>query len=98
MFLKMYGVEVDHNAIIIILTMTLSLSVAGPAVPNASVIGILTITSTFGVPNDIAGLLFCIATVCDRIVTCFNVTGDVASAVVLSRLENSTDEKIYFRE
>ena len=96
MFLKMYGVEVDHNAIIIILTMTLSLSVAGPAVPNASVIGILTITSTFGVPNDIAGLLFCIATVCDRIVTCFNVTGDVASAVVLSRLENSTDEKIYF--
>ena len=98
MFLKMYGVEVDHNAIIIILTMTLSLSVAGPAVPNASVIGILTITSTFGVPNDIAGLLFCIATVCERIVTCFNVTGDVASAVVLSRLENSTDEKIYFAD
>ena len=96
MFLKMYGVEIDLNAIMIILTMTLSLSVAGPAVPNASVIGILTVTSTFGVPNDIAGLLFCIATVCDRIVTCFNVTGDVASAVVLSRLENSTDEKIYF--
>ena len=96
MFLKMYDVEVDFNAIIIILTMTLSLSVAGPAVPNASVIGILTITSTFGVPNDIAGLLFCISTVCERIVTCFNVTGDVASAVVLSRLENSTDEKIYF--
>ena len=96
MFLKMYDVEVDLNAIIIILTMTLSLSVAGPAVPNASVIGILTITSTFGVPNDIAGLLFCISTVCERIVTCFNVTGDVASAVVLSRLENSTDEKIYF--
>ncbi|MBR1806687.1 MAG: dicarboxylate/amino acid:cation symporter [Selenomonadaceae bacterium] len=96
MFLKMYDVEVDFNAIIIILTMTLSLSVAGPAVPNASVIGILTITSTFGVPNDIAGLLFCISTICDRVVTCFNVTGDVASAVVLSRLENSTDEKIYF--
>lgn len=98
MFLKMYGVEIDLNAIIIILTMTLSLSVAGPAVPNASVIGILTVTSTFGVPTDIAGLLFCIATVCDRIVTCFNVTGDVASAVMLSRLENSTDEKIYFAD
>ena len=96
MFLRMYNVEIDHNAIILILTMTLSLSVAGPAVPNASVIGILTITSTFGVPNDIAGLLFCIATVCDRIVTCFNVTGDVAAALILARLENSTDEKIYF--
>ena len=98
MFLKMYGVEVDHNAIIIILTMTLSLSVAGPAVPNASVIGILTITSTFGVPNDIAGLLFCIATVCERIVTCFNVTGDVAAAVTLARLEKLADEKIYFAD
>ncbi len=98
MFLKMYDVEIDLNAIIIILTMTLSLSVAGPAVPNASVIGILTITSTFGVPNDIAGLLFCIATVCERIVTCFNVTGDVAAAVTLARLENLTDEKIYFAD
>ncbi|MBR3747985.1 MAG: dicarboxylate/amino acid:cation symporter [Selenomonadaceae bacterium] len=98
MFLKMYGVQIDFNAIVIILTMTLSLSVAGPAVPNASVIGILTVTSTFGVPNNIAGLLFCIAAICDRIVTCFNVTGDVASAVMLSRLENLTDEKVYFKD
>lgn len=98
MFLKMYGVEVDHNALIIIFTMTLSLSIGAPAVPNASVICILTITSIFGVPNDIAGLLFCIATICDRICTCFNVTGDVAATVTLARTENLTDDKIYFRD
>ena len=96
MFLKMYGVEVDRNALMIIFTMTLSLSIGAPAVPNSSVICILTVTSTFGVPNDIAGLLFCIATFCDRIATCLNVTGDVASTMTLARTENLLDEKIYF--
>ena len=95
MFLKMYGVEVDNNALIIIFTMTLSLAIGAPAVPNSSVICILTVTSTFGVPNDIAGLLFCIATICDRIATCLNVTGDVASTMTLARTENLLDEKIY---
>jgi len=96
MFLKMYGVEVDMHAIIIICVMTVSLSVGAPAVPNVAVICILTITATFGVPADIAGLLFCIGTVCERVVTCLNVTGDVAASAVLARTENLLDEKIYF--
>ena len=96
MFIKMYGVDVDLDAITIILAMTVSLSIAGPAVPNAAVIGIITITSIFGVPNDIAGILFCINTFCDRIVTCFNVIGDVAASTSLARTENLLDEKIYF--
>ena len=96
MFLKMYGVEVDMHAIIIICAMTVSLSVGAPAVPNAAVICILTITATFGVPADIAGLLFCIGTVCERVVTCLNVTGDVAASTVLARTENLLDDKIYF--
>lgn len=96
LFLKMYGVDVDLNALLIIFTMTLSLSIGAPAVPNASVICIISITSMFGVPSDIASILFCIDTVCDRIVTCFNVTGDVAATMALARTENLTDEKIYF--
>ncbi|MBQ6131831.1 MAG: dicarboxylate/amino acid:cation symporter [Selenomonadaceae bacterium] len=96
MFLKMYGVEINLNALIIIFTMTVSLSVGTPAVPNAAVICILSIVATFGVPSEIAGLLFCIGTVCERIVTCLNVTGDVAATTALARTENLFDEKIYF--
>lgn len=95
MFLKMYGVEVDLNALITIFAMTLSLSIGAPAVPNASVICIITITSMFGLPADIAGILFCISTLCDRIITVFNVTGDVAANVVLARTKTLLDEKIY---
>lgn len=98
MFLKMYGVDVDIHAIIIICAMTVSLSIGAPAVPNAGVICILTVTSLFGVPADIAGLLFCIGTVCERVVTCLNVTGDVATSTVLARTENLLDEKSYFRD
>ena len=98
MFIKMYGVEVDLNALMIIFSMNFILSIAGPAVPNASVIGIITVTTIFGVPTDIAGILFCIATICDRLCTCFNVTGDVAATVALARTENLTDENIYFRD
>lgn len=96
LFLKMYGVDVDLNVLLIIFAMTLSLSIGTPAIPNASVICIISITSMFGVPNDIASILFCIDTICDRIVTCFNVTGDVATTMALSQTENLTDEKIYF--
>lgn len=95
MFLKMYGVEVDLNALVAILAMTVSMAIGMPAVPNAGVICTLTIVGTFGVPNDIAGLLFCIGALCDRPCTCFNVTGDIAAAFVLARTENMMDEKIY---
>ena len=96
MFMKMYGLEVDTNALTIIFAMTISLAVGAPAVPNSGVICILTITSTFGVPAEIAGLLFCIGTICDRIGTCFNVIGDIAATLTLSCTEKLTDEKIYF--
>jgi Na+/H+-dicarboxylate symporter len=93
----MYGVEVDFNALLIIFAMTFSLSVGAPAMPNASVICLLSVTSTFGVPsNEIAGLLFCLGAICGRIVTVFNVTGDVAATTTLARMENMLDEKIYF--
>ena len=96
MFLKMYGVDVDIETLLIIFAMTVSLSAGAPAVPNVIVICILTITATFGVPNDIAGLLFCMEAVCDRICTCINVAGNTVATLMLSRTENLTDEKIYF--
>ena len=96
MFLKMYGVDVNLNAVMVILAMTVSISIGAPAVPNASVIGLLSITSVFGIPNNIAGILFCLGTVCERVVTCFNVIGDVAATTALARTENLLEEKIYF--
>lgn len=96
MLLKMYGIDVTLDMLMIIFAMTVSLSIGTPGVPNAGVVCIITIASMFGVPSDLAGFLFCIDTICDRIVTCHNVTGDVAATVALSSSENMIDKKIYF--
>ena len=96
MFLKMYGVEVDFDKMLIIFAMTLSLTAGAPGMPNGTVIRVLTITATFGVPSDIAGILFCIDPIVDRFITCFNVTGSVAVTMMLAGRENLLNEKIYF--
>ena len=96
MFMKMYGVDIDLNAMAIIFAMTVSISAGVPAIPNVGVICILTVTETFGVPSEIAGLLFCLDAIADRICTCVNVTGNTAISTTLARTENLLDEKIYF--
>ncbi len=96
MFIRAYGIAIDLNTMLLILAMTVSISIGAPAVPNASVIAILSVTATFGVPNEIAGILFCLAAIGDRIGTCLNVTGDTAATLTLARTENLVDEKIYF--
>ncbi|MBD3878776.1 MAG: dicarboxylate/amino acid:cation symporter [Quinella sp. 1Q5] len=96
MFLKMYGINVDFDKMLIIFAMTMSLTAGAPGMPNGTVIRVLTITVTFGVPSDIAGILFCIDAIFDRIITCFNVTGSVAVTMILAGRENLLNEKIYF--
>ena len=96
MFLKMYGIDVDFDSMLIIFAMTLSLTAGAPGIPNGTVIRVLTITATFGVPSDIAGILFCIDAIVDRFITCFNVTGSVAVTMMLAGRENLLNEKIYF--
>lgn len=96
MFMKMYGVDVDFSAMAIIFAMTVAICAGAPAIPNVGVICILTVTETFGVPSEIAGLLFCIDAISDRICTCVNVTGNTAATLTLARTENLVDEKIYF--
>lgn len=95
MFLKMYDVELDINTFGMVALLTLSLSLGIPPVPAAYVICVVTIAAHFGVPKEIAGILFCIDALCDRICACISVIGDVAATIVLARTENLVDEKVY---
>ena len=95
MFMKMYGIDVDFKALLLIFAMTMSVAVGTPAVPNVGVIFLLTAISMFGVPKEIAGLLFCMDAIADRICTCVNVMGNTTATWILARTENLVDEKIY---
>lgn len=96
MLLKMYGIALDWNTLALVALLTLTLSFGAPSIPAAYVICIVTVATMFGVPPEVAGLLFCMDAVCDRICTCANLIGDVAIAVFLGHTENLMDTKIYF--
>ena len=96
MFLRMYGIELDLQNLALVAFLSIVLCLGKPTVPASVVICVVTIVSYFGVPNEIAGLLFCLDPLICRIVIFANVTANVAVATGLARTENLLDEKIYF--
>ena len=98
MFMGMYGIELDFQNLALVALLSFLLSYGTPAVPAACVICVVTIVSYFGVPNEIAALLFCIDALSDRILTCINVISTMMIATILARTENLLDEKIYLTE
>ncbi len=98
MLLKMYGVELDLQTCALFAVLSVPITVSTPMVPAASVICIVTIAACFGVPNDVAALIFCLDALSDRIATCMNVLSNMTATTTLARTENLLDEKIYFEE
>ena len=96
MFMGMYGIELELENLALVALLSFLLSYGTPAVPSACVVCIVTIISYFGVPNEIAALLFCIDALCDRVLACLNVISTMMLATILARSENLLDEKIYF--
>lgn len=95
----MYGIELEFENLALVALLSFLLAYGTPAVPSACVIiCIVTIVSYFGVPKEIAALLFCIDALCDIVLTCLNVTSTMMLATILARSENLLDEKIYFTE
>ena len=91
MFLKMYGVELDLYDLVLIAFLAMMFSFGAP-----DFISITTITGHFGVPMEIATLVFCIDALSDRLGTCVNVLSNMTATLTLARTENLVDEKIYF--
>ena len=91
MFLKMYGVELGLYDLVMISFLAMMFSFGAP-----DFISVITIINHFGVPMEIATLLFCIEALSDRIGTCVNVFSNMTATLTLARTENLLDEKIYF--
>ena len=93
MFLKMYDVELSFYNLATISFLALLLSFGAP-----DFVSIITITNHFGVPMEIAALVFCVDAFSDRLGTCVNVFSNMTATLTLARTENLLDEKIYLTE
>ena len=98
MLLKMYGVELDLQTCALFAVLSVPITVSTPLVPAVCVICVVSIVSCFGVPKEIAALIFCLDALSDRIATCMNVLSNMAATTTLARTENLLDEKIYLEE
>ena len=94
----MYDNELDPQTLALIAMLSFLLAFGLPSVPAAGVIATVTIAGYFGVPKEIAALMFCLDALSDRITTCVNVVSNMAVTTTLARSENLLEEKIYLTE
>ena len=93
------GYEITVGNILIISLLALIASIGTPAAPGAGAIILFTVLTGMGYQNDAAVLAYSLILAINRpiemIVTSLNVVGDAATAVYVSKSENSLNEAIY---
>ncbi len=86
-----YGVDLSFTTVGIILLMALLTSMGIAGIPSASLISVVVILQTIGVPVEGIGLIMAVDRILDMFRTTVNVLGNTACAVLLARSEGERD-------
>ena len=97
MIMKMYGIEIDANAIFILLVSIYTISVGTPGIPGGAVVLMAAILGNFGIPAEAVTIVVGIYPIEDRFSTTTNILGDIAATITLAKTENLLDENIYYK-
>lgn len=96
MFLaKMYGVEISQSVLLSIIITIIMLSLGTPGVPGASLVCLGVLLNQVGVPIEAIGIIMGVDSLIDMCRTVSNTTGDMAATLIVARLENLLDLKVY---
>jgi Na+/H+-dicarboxylate symporter len=95
MILKMYGVEIDLNAMFILVVSIFTVSVGTPGIPGGAIALTAAIVGVFGVPAEAVAIIFGVLPIIDRTSTVSNVVGDIAVTTVVAENENLLDKNVY---
>lgn len=88
MFLaRLYGVDIGAAQMAGILLTAVLISFSIPGIPGGSILVMAPVLAGVGIPVEGIGILLALDTVSDMFRTMTNVTGDIAAAAILSRLE-----------
>lgn len=86
-----YGIELGFGAQFTIVFLALLTSIGVAGIPSASLVAILVILNTIGLPVEGVGLILAVDRILDMCRTAVNVLGDTAGAVVIARTEGETE-------
>ncbi|MGH7654547.1 MAG: dicarboxylate/amino acid:cation symporter, partial [Gemmatimonadaceae bacterium] len=84
---RLYGVPIGPAQLAAIGVTTVLTTFSVPGIPSGSIVMMVPVLLAAGIPADGVGLLLGVDTIPDMFRTTANVTGDVAAAVILARLE-----------
>lgn len=99
---QIFGIDLNfYDYAMIALTTTL-VSVGTASVPSASLFLLTVVLGTIGVTNEqtalIVGFIFPFDRILDMMRTVVNVTGDLAVATTVARMEDEIDVDVYYKE
>jgi Na+/H+-dicarboxylate symporter len=81
-----YGVPLDPTALLIIALSAVFLAAAAPGVPRGGFILLAPLFTAIGLPVEGIGILIALDVLPDTFATALNVTGDLAAAVLVSKV------------
>ena len=97
MLAKMYGIEMNFDALFTIFVTVIALSIGAPGVPGGAFVCLASIVVALGLPVDATAVILGIDPICSMMRTTLNTVGDIAASSILAKTENLIDEKIYFK-
>lgn len=83
---RLYGIGLSATQIATIVVTAVLTSFSIPGVPGASIIAMIPVLTSVGLPIDGLGILLGVDTIPDTFRTTANVTGQMAAAVIIGRL------------
>lgn len=86
-----YGIQLPASSLILIAVMTLLTSLGTAGIPSASLISVVVILHTLGLPADGIGLIMSVERILDMFRTTTNVFGTSCCAVLVARSEGEKD-------
>jgi len=88
---QMYGVQLSLATQVLVVLMTLLTSMGMAGIPSASMISVMLILHTIGVPSEGIGLILAVERILDMCRTVVNVFGTTCCTVMVARSEGEKD-------
>ncbi len=88
---QVYGIDVSIKTQFIVVAMALITSIGVAGIPSASIVAILVILKSIGLPSEAVGLLFAVDRILDMCRTTVNVFSDSCCAILVARSEGEKD-------
>lgn len=86
-----YGIELNMTVLSLTVFMSCLTSMGIAGIPSASLISVMIIMQTLGIPSEGVGLIMAVDRILDMFRTTVNVMGNSACAVLLAHSENETN-------